>query len=111
MIYKIGDLVRFKDKDGKNIVGTIRYFSRDDFLQKDFIALDTIFGEMYITKEDIISDETSCECGAEKLGHPGHSNWCKKSSSAIIKELCKGEIITVGDTKITTPVSGKYKIS
>ena len=23
------------------------------------------------------SYSSSCECGADKLGHPGHSHWCK----------------------------------
>lgn len=27
-------------------------------------------------------DVSKCECGSEKLGHPGHSTWCKKWSKS-----------------------------
>lgn len=33
-------------------------------------------------REYLVDEVPKCECGSDKLGHPGHSDWCGKFSAA-----------------------------
>jgi len=50
---------------------------------KDFLTsgmCEASAGDILVTTwPDFVTDTLKCECGADKIGGPGHSDWCPKS--------------------------------
>lgn len=81
--FKPGDVVYYPDEDYKEAIGIV-----SGYLNEGVVEILPI-GELdpravhYVEEEDLelVVDpwiQRTCDCGAEKTGSPGHTNWCSK---------------------------------